>query len=123
MQEFKLERDGNSDIKFSGWKIGRGNSRNGDYRFSHQVNIYRTKGGKFIGEVSYSPSSFASAPQEEWDLQEEEGGDRDESTVYVADTIEKLKQQFLQHPFAHSKSYRTALREALGDDYFVEQVD
>jgi hypothetical protein len=37
MQEFKLKRDGNSDIKFSGWKIGSGNSRNGDYWSFHNL--------------------------------------------------------------------------------------
>ena len=73
----------------------------------HEVEIYRTRGGKWVGSVWFNA-----------------GYRDDESTVMVADTQDDLRQDLLKYEHADSNSYKLALSEALNDDeIFVEEIE
>ena len=79
MEQVRLPRTGDSDVRFTGRMVGKGDSENMEGKpvgFSHQVDIYETKSGKLIGYVYYASGAIRTP---------------DEHTIFIADTSEEAK--------------------------------
>jgi hypothetical protein len=113
MQEYKLPRTGNAPVKFTGERLAQGSSKaegGPRSRSWHTVEIYRSRGGSWIGHVCFTSGPLAGEPEQH--------------TVLVAATHTGLRQQLLGYEYAHSGSYQCALSRALNhDERFVEEVE
>ena len=113
MEEYKLERTGDAPVKFTGELLVKGSSERDAgprSRSWHEVAIFQTRGGKWIGHVWYHSGRII--------------GESEGHTVMVADSKEALRDQLLNYEYAHSGSYKCALSRALNhDERFVEEVE
>jgi hypothetical protein len=72
----------------------------------HEVDIYQTRGGKWIGYIWFN------------------GRSDEECTVIVSDSQPHLRDKLLHYGHADSKSYKRALSQALSDDeLFIEEIE
>jgi hypothetical protein len=113
MEEYKLPRTGNAPVKFTGELLAQGSSKaDGGPRSRswHTVEIYRSRGGSWIGHVGFTSGRFT--------------GEAEQHTVLVAATQTGLREQLLGYEYTHSGSYKCALSRALNhDERFVEEVE
>jgi hypothetical protein len=106
LKEYRLQRTGNTDIRFTGKLLGTGDSKgkpSGAY--SYQVDIYRTRGGTWIGYVT----TFMDGRQ--W---------REDAILGTNPT--ELRKKLLKAQ--DNDSFKTALGIASqNDELFVENID
>jgi hypothetical protein len=107
--EYKLERTGDALVQFTGQLIAQGSSHSDEGPRSdtwHEVDIYQTRGGKWIGYIWFN------------------GRSDEECTVIVFDSQPHLRDKLLHYGHADSKSYKRALSQALSDvELFIEEIE
>jgi CheY-like chemotaxis protein len=113
MEEYKLPWTGNAPVRFTGELLTQGSSKaegGPRSRSWHTVEIYRSRGGSWIGHVCFTCGRLTGEPEQH--------------TVLVDATQTGLRQQLLGYEYAQSGSYKCALSRALNDDErFVEEVE
>ena len=112
MREYRLERTGDTLVRFSGELIAEGSSEQDSGLHSHswhEIEIYETQDGKWIGHICFISGETAR---------------HDEYTAMVADSQDELRQQLLKYKHVGSNSYKFALSVALDDDdLLVEEIE
>ena len=85
MREYRLERTGDTLVRFSGELIAEGSSEQDSGLHSHswhEIEIYETQDGKWIGHICFISGKTARD---------------DEYTAMVADSQDELRQQLLKY--------------------------